>query len=314
VVCIGIATIDAVVAVEAIPAADERVPALDGRLAGGGVAATAAVTLARLGVPAAFIGRVAEDQAGRWIRDDLGAAGVDVAGLRMSAGRSPVSTALVQGGSRTRALAPFLGDLPALRLAESDLEACARAAWIHLDHLGIETMSAIRDAGITTPISFDAGVSTRAPLAGVTMFAPTAEALLTRYPGRSLDDALRDALAEGPRLVVATRGSQGSVAIERGADGPVIHAAPAFDVPSAGGSTLGAGDVFHGALLAALLDGRPIAEALRWANAAAALSCRALDGRSAIPDRTELLAFLASNAGASAAASSQVVPEVARHA
>ena len=42
-----------------------------------------------------------------------------------------------------------------------------------------------------------------------------------------------------------------------------------------------------------LLTDSGVPEALRWANAAAALSCRALDGRSAIPGRAELEAFLA---------------------
>ena len=53
-------------------------------------------------------------------------------------------------------------------------------------------------------------------------------------------------------------------------------------------STLGAGDVFHGALLAGLVQGRPLRETLELANTAAALSCRALDGRSAIPTLAEL--------------------------
>jgi sulfofructose kinase len=53
-------------------------------------------------------------------------------------------------------------------------------------------------------------------------------------------------------------------------------------------STLGAGDVFHGALLAAFARGLELRPALEKANAAAALSCRALDGRSAIPMWDEL--------------------------
>jgi sugar/nucleoside kinase (ribokinase family) len=53
-------------------------------------------------------------------------------------------------------------------------------------------------------------------------------------------------------------------------------------------STLGAGDVFHGALLAELARDAPLADALSVANHVAALSCRALDGRSAIPTREEL--------------------------
>jgi len=58
-------------------------------------------------------------------------------------------------------------------------------------------------------------------------------------------------------------------------------------------STLGAGDVFHGALLACFVRGLELRDALRHANACAALSCRALDGRSAIPTWNELEQALA---------------------
>jgi sugar/nucleoside kinase (ribokinase family) len=81
--------------------------------------------------------------------------------------------------------------------------------------------------------------------------------------------------------------------ITRGADGCTAYVGDErVDIPGhpvAGVvSTLGAGDVFHGALLAALVRGLDLTDALTKANAAAALSCRALDGRSAIPTWEEL--------------------------
>src|SRR3954454_10151572 len=78
VVCIGLATLDVIVAVDRLPGRDERVPASAGVLAGGGVAATAAVTLARLGVPVSFVGRVGRDDAGTRVREGLAAERVDV--------------------------------------------------------------------------------------------------------------------------------------------------------------------------------------------------------------------------------------------
>ncbi len=144
-----------------------------------------------------------------------------------------------------------------------------------------------------TSVSFDGGVAIPdLDLRAVDLYAPTASALLARYPGRSLEDALGAALDEGPSLVVATLGEDGSVAAERDPAGatPRVHRAPATPVPAGmdGGSTLGAGDVFHGALLAALLDQQPIPDALAFANRVAALACRGLDGRSTIPTRAEL--------------------------
>lgn len=297
VVCIGVATLDAIVVVPKLPAEDERVEATDGQLAGGGVAATAAVTLARLGVPVAFIGGVGDDTTGRWIRDDLAREGVDVSGLRATAGRSRFSVVLVHVVSGSRALAPFAGEMGTIELTSDDMAACDAADWIHLDHVGYAAVHAIRRAGVTTPICLDGGNPIPGlELTDVDLYAPTDRALRARHPG-SLDAALRAALDEGPRLVVATRGAAGSIAAERHPDGTVtMHEAPGYQADVV--STLGAGDVFHGALLAALLDDLPLPDALHRANATAAMSTRALDGRSAIPTRVELDAYLTTPLGA----------------
>jgi sugar/nucleoside kinase (ribokinase family) len=104
----------------------------------------------------------------------------------------------------------------------------------------------------------------------------------------SIDDvtlyAPTEAMDDGQRapITVVTRGADGCIAY---AGGEAIDV-PGFPVDAV--STLGAGDVFHGALLAALVRGLPLRDALLRANACAALSCRALDGRSGIPTWDEL--------------------------
>jgi sulfofructose kinase len=57
-------------------------------------------------------------------------------------------------------------------------------------------------------------------------------------------------------------------------------------------STLGAGDVFHGALLAAIQHGLGLEDCLRYANLVAFRSCQGLDGRSAIPRHDEIMSEL----------------------
>lgn len=293
VVCIGIATLDAIVVVDRLPGSDERVPAHDGALAGGGVAATAAVALARLGVAVSFVGRVGGDAAGRLIRDGLADEGVDVRGLRLDAARSPVSTILVERETGSRAIAPYLGEGRPIELDAGALGAWRGAAWIHLDDLGLAVLPALIASGVETPISVDDGVGARAiPFQRVTLYAPTAAVLAHRFPGPSLEASAEACLAAGPRIVVATLGAEGCLVSERTSDGAVAHARVA-GWPVEAVSTLGAGDVFHGALLAGLVDGRPAAEAARRAAAVAALACRALDGRSGIPTRAELDAWLA---------------------
>jgi len=81
--------------------------------------------------------------------------------------------------------------------------------------------------------------------------------------------------------VVDVAGSEGAWVLERGAEPVHVPATPATIV-----STLGAGDVYHGALLAAVAAGLPLVEAAVFAGRTASASCGGLDGRSAIPHQT----------------------------
>ncbi len=275
VVCVGLATVDTIVAVPRHPEADDRVWASDYAVAGGGPAATAAVTLARLGVQTFFVGAVGADETGEEIRAGLERDGVDVSELATIEGaRSPHSVVLV--GPEGRSIAAFTGTAR-FELNESAGELCRGAAWVHVDQTGYAPASELRS---DVRLSIDGGNPIEGlDVRGVALYGPTESALRDRY-----GDA-RGALDAGAELVVVTRGEEGSVAYSR--DGEVVEA-PAAPVDAL--STLGAGDVFHGALLAQLVADVPLREALTFANACAALSCRALDGRSAIPTAAEVAA------------------------
>jgi len=292
IVCMGAAALDLVARIDGPLGPDQRVRADMAALAGGGVAATAAVTVARLGVPVVFAGTVGDDDASRLIRLGLEREGVDVRALRSVPGPPAMSPILVDRATGHRAIAAFyLDEAPAV--TELVAELAKDAAWVHVDHLGWRSVRTLRAAGIRAQVSLDHGNPTpELDLGLVDLYAPTEIRLQERYPGLAIDDAIRSALLEGPRLVAVTRGPDGAMAGWRSSDGTVrIVTAPPFRVEVV--STLGAGDVFHGALLASLVRGLEIADALRHANAAAALSCRALDGRSGIPTWPELEAFLA---------------------
>jgi sulfofructose kinase len=83
-----------------------------------------------------------------------------------------------------------------------------------------------------------------------------------------------------------TLGDRGAVA---GGREEVIES-PAFQV--AARDTTGAGDVFHAAFIWGLLEGMSGARILQVANAAAAMSCRALGAQGGLPNREELEDFL----------------------
>jgi sugar/nucleoside kinase (ribokinase family) len=93
-----------------------------------------------------------------------------------------------------------------------------------------------------------------------------------------LDAALR-ALEErcAGALVIVTRGARGAIARIEGR----LVEFPGYRVAAV--DTTGAGDVFHGAFAVAALDGRILPEAIDFANAVAAMKCRAAGGRTGIP-------------------------------
>lgn len=297
VVCIGVATHD-VIAV----ASDPLLP--DGRIvaeaiveAGGGNAATAAVVLARLGVAVEFVGSIGDDAVGATIRKRLGEEGVGISGLReVVGGQSPASVIVVNPATAQRSIVTLPAAGLALELSPADLVACRRAAWIHVDYAGHRAIAQIRRAGIAALVSLDAGNAVpELDLGEIELYAPTRSQLCRTMGTEDVRDAMRLALRAGPRIVAVTMGEEGSVTGVRGGDGAVeFLETPAFPVARMG-STLGAGDVFHGALVAGLATGRSVSEALLWANAAAALACRGIDGRSAIPGSAELAQFLGSS-------------------
>jgi len=285
VVCVGVATLDRIAIVDRVPGEDERVVAEPFTVAGGGPAATAAVALARLGARVGFCGVVGDDPAGRLVRDGLSGEGVDTTWLEMRRGvRTTESMILVsrRSGTRTIVTTPSTAPDP----AGVPLDA---STWLHVDQTGYASVRAALAKAARGPLlSIDGGNAIPdLDLAGVELYAPTVSALANAVGVGELAPALRAAAQGGARRVVATEGSAGSHVM----DGDEVVTVPPFSVDVV--STMGAGDVFHGALLAGLVAGRGTVDAVRWANAVAALSCLALDGRSGIPGVAETEAFLA---------------------
>jgi len=288
-VFVGVAALDTIALVGRLPQPDERITADAMTQAGGGPAATAAVTAARLGLRAAFVGAAGDDEDGDRILAGLSSEGVDVSGvIRVPGARSAASIGLVHRQRRGRALVTRVG--PALHIARSGraAELLAGADWVHADHAGWKAVLPWR-ARAHFRLSVDEGnpIPGLCP-EGVDLYVPTLAVLRARYGDHPAPDLLGAALAEGARCVVATRGEQGCLGARPG-ETPVRVGA----LPVAAVSTLGAGDVFHGALLAATVRGMPFGERLSYAAAAAGLSCRALDGRGAIPSHAETLAAAA---------------------
>ncbi len=274
VLCVGIATVDTIVLVDKYPSSNERVVALDSIRAVGGPATTAAVTLARLGIETALSCVIGDDDAGRFVFETLKREGIDTQHVVVDKSvRTATGTIVVSRSEQTRAIMvqPH-SQRPAKPANINDYQ------WIHVDQFGMQT---IKDWGVkrggTAKLSIDIGYDTPGlNAADYDLYAPS-ENITT-----DVSTAARD-----KNIVVVSKGGEGSVY----SDGIESGIVPAISTEIV--STLGAGDVFHGALVAAQVWSKPIAEAVAIANTVAGLSCRALDGQSGIPTKAELDAFLA---------------------
>lgn len=285
ILCVGVTTIDEIAEVPRMPGDDERVIATEIVAACGGPAATAAVAAARLGCTVGFAGRVGADPAGEQAREDLAREGVNVEWLRrIPGGRTAKSLifASSRSASRTIVTLPAQGlDVPL---------SFPPARWIHVDHAGyLELPRALAHSSHRPSVSLDGGNPiTDLDLRLIDVYAPSATELMRAFPGRGdLRATMRWVSAQGPSVVVATDGANGSSLYT---DGAFFHV-PAVQVPIR--STLGAGDVFHGALVAQLALNYSALHATQRATVAAALSCAGVDGRSAIPDASRLEAACA---------------------
>jgi len=274
VLAVGIATFDTIVLVDRYPGADERVIAKSTIHGFGGPAATAAVTMARLGVDVALACVIGDDEAGRKIFDNLKHEGVDTSHVVIDPTiQTAIGTIVVAQESQSRAI-----------MAQPHSELARRPgnisdySWIHVDHLG---MSALKAWGInrggSAKLSIDIGYKYPGlNSADYDLYAPS-ENITTDVSSAKVDK----------NLVVISRGKSGSIYSDGTESG---------EVPAITGkiiSTLGAGDVFHGALVAAQVWGKSPRESVEIANIVAGLSCRALDGQSGIPSKAELDAYLA---------------------
>jgi ribokinase len=219
--------------------------------------------------------------------------GVDVSAVVVQPGRtSQFAFIMVEGRTAARTILWTRGSLEPLAPERLDEELIRSCRGLLVDTMepaaGAAAAGIARRSGATTLL--DAGTLR----AGVLEILPHCDYIVASETfagqiagGRGTDAALGEMMAFGPRAAVVTLGERGCAARSREGD----VAAGGFEVDAV--DTTGAGDVFHGAFLFAVLAGWDLGRCCLFANAVAAMKCRSLGGRPAIPSLDEALAFLA---------------------
>ncbi len=265
----------------------------------GGKGANQAVAAARLGTPTRMIGRVGNDVFGPALRQALMEAGVEVSGVEVDPETSSGTALIVVEESGQNAIVVIPGANGRVGAAElARLERWlpeARVLLLQLEiPLEVVVQAAERAARAGVQVILNPAPAMGLPeeiyrwCAWLTPNEVEAESLVG-FPlrdDRAIEEAARALVGKGCPHVVITLGERGCVYADRNG----VRWVPTYRVPVV--DTVAAGDAFNGALAAALWERRSVEEALRWANAAGALSVTRYGAQPSMPHREELLAFL----------------------
>ena len=291
-----------------VVATAERHPRVGETIAGqavlyfpGGKGANQAVSAAKLGAPTTLIGRLGIDAFGAELRTFLAAQGIDLSLVKDTEAHTGTAIITIANADNTIVVIPGANamvdatDVAAPVLARGDVA-------VSQFEIPLATITAFftraRAAGATTILN-PAPAMQFAPelldLVDILILNETELGFLTGVELHDSDEPARFAeaarrLPENPnRMICVTLGKRGVLALIESL--PLLvpgHAVKAVD-------TTGAGDCFVGALAAQLAQGRPIRDALNYANTAASICVQRMGAGPSMPTAAEVEGVLDAN-------------------
>jgi len=303
VVVYGSAALDTYGSTEKLPAPEETVYVEERGRYPGGMGANVAVALSRLGVPAAFVGKIGSDSAGRLLLESLRKNGVDVSYLILAELES-LQTIILNDGAGKRWLFTLGSPNTAISLTspdEVDWKPIAESKIVYIGEVFLEVAPALasfakkrRKTVIYRPgtpyLKF--GVEKlRSVLENVDVF------LLNQLGWHTLREASKEEvetpatlLKNGPTTIIVTKGSEGC---------EVYTHEGSFAVPVS--TTLqtrfkivdptGAGDSFSAGVMKGLLLGWELKKAVQYGQVAATITCSRIGATPAFPTTQEVESY-----------------------
>jgi len=281
VLCVGCACVDINFNAAHHPTADEKLRATSMHTCGGGPAANAAVTIARLGGSARFCGYLGNDAFGEANLREFANDGVHADALHRGDAPTPVAAVTIKPNGE-RSIIDYRS--PSAIAAEDTISLAKFPAKVLLidGHQPLLSLALIEEArALGIPSILDAGSINDGTqlLYNKVDYLITSEKFAKHYSG---EDDPRTALA-------ALDGAAPLIASTWGADGVYWqdeygqHHTPAFDIEAV--DTTGAGDAFHGAFALGIAEGLKTKQNMRRACATGALTCLKAGARSSLPTR-----------------------------
>jgi sugar/nucleoside kinase (ribokinase family) len=292
----GLNAVDHLIVVPEYPAFDAKVRFTEYEKSAGGQTASAMVSLQRLGLKTAYAGRFGSDEDGRFGLRAIEYEGVNLDFAEMIDGAdNQLAFIIIDSRSGERTIIWDRDERLSYRPDEAPVELATRGRILHIDAHDPPACAvmarAAHDAGAIVTADIDniyEGLPDLLPLIDVLI---TSAEFPHRLTGISNE---RASLVEmkaryGCAIVGTTLGSRGALIY---CDGEFIESR-AFEVPGGCRDTTGAGDAFHGGFIYGMLCGDDLETCMKLGNAVAALKCRSLGGRAALPTADELREFLA---------------------
>ena len=298
-VVLGSINADHILNLETFPTPGETVTGNQYQVAFGGKGANQAVAAGRSGANIAFIACTGDDDTGERVRKQLASDNIDIAPVSVVAGESTGVALIFVNAEGENVIGIHAGANAALTTerveAQRGIIAGAEALLMQLESPVESVLAAAKIAHenhtsvVLNPAP--ARVLSDELLALVDIITPneTEAEKLTGIRVENDDDAARAALAlhdKGIGTGIITLGSRGVWASVNGEGRRV----PGFKVKAI--DTIAAGDTFNGALVTALLEGKAINDAIRFAHAAAAIAVTRKGAQPSVPWRKEIDEFL----------------------
>lgn len=295
----GTNAVDYLVTVPEYPKFNSKVRLTDYVQAAGGEIATTLAGLSRLGMKTIYAGRFGEDREGDFgiasLRDD----GVNVElAERISDTRTQIAFIVIDEKSGERTVIWERDARLSYRPEDAPLGITAKSRAFHFtphDTAACELLAKeAKASGTIVSIDIDNLFD------GVENVLPLVDVMITSgdFPEKlfgiaDTEAALREMHSRyGCALTGITLGESGSMLY---CNGEFVRT-KGFAAPGGCKDTTGAGDAFRTGLLYGLLNGQSVEGSARMANAVAALKCREVGARTALPTREELSTLISSNA------------------
>ncbi len=294
----GTNAVDYLISVPEYPSFNSKIELSEFKRFAGGEIASTMCGLKRLGMNTAYAGRFGDDQEGDFGLQTLRDEGVDVTFAEQVKGaKTQIAFIIIDERNGERTII-WKRD-PALAFSEDEVARDLPDSCSVIHFTPHDTMACIKLARLAKDAGTIVSIDVDRILEGVEKLLPFVDILICSSDFTKNFTGISDPAASLKELhqtfnsavTGTTLGDAGSLLY---CNGEFIET-PGFDVPGGCKDTTGAGDAFRTGFLYGLLREMSVEESCRAANAVAALKCRAVGARTALPSVGELQGFLSGN-------------------